>query len=226
MISPTVNFDTKQFTKDMNNIAEYAIGFLEGAERGRLDMMYAVAESTREILEEYIDASARVAPDLLHHVYEWYMTGSPQARLFEIKARATSANIEFDANFTQSKSLKSGAKKPFYNKAMVMEKGIPLTIRPRESKVLAFEDDGEQVFTRGPVTIQDPGGPQVQGSFDRVFREFFNNYFSQSFLRVSGLQDRLDKTDAFVKNISRGKAMGKAAGNSVGYRWITGKGGN
>lgn len=221
-----VRFDSNQFAKEMDNIADYAIGFLEGAQRGRSEMMYAIGESTREILEEYIDSNARVAPDLLHHVYEWYMTGSPQARLFEIKAKSTASNIEFDANFTQSKSIKSGAKKPFYNKALIMERGVPLTIRPREAKVLAFEDDGEQVFTRGPVVVQDPGGPQVQGSFERVFNEFFNNYFSQSFLRVSGLADRLERTESFVRNISRGKSMGKAAGNAVGYRWITGKGGN
>jgi hypothetical protein len=221
-----LEFDTKQFAKDMDNITAYAVGFLEGAERGRKDMMWAVGESTKEILENYIDSNARVAPDLLHHVYEWYMTGSPQARLFEITARSGASTIEFDANFTQSKSLKSGAKKPFYNKALVMEKGIPLTIRPRESKVLAFEDDGEQVFTAGPVTIQDPGGPLVQGSFERTFEAFFQNYFSQSFLRVSGLEDRLENVQAFVRNMSKGQRLGKAAGNSVGYRWITGKGGN
>lgn len=220
-----VKFDSNQFAKEMDNIADYAIGFLEGAHRGRAEMMHAIGESTREILEEFIDSNARVAPDLLHHVYEWYMTGSPQARLFEIKARSTTANISFDVDFTQSKSLKAGAKKPFFNKATIMEKGIPLTIRPRESEVLAFEDDGEQVFTRRPVTVQDPGGPQVQGSFERTFNAFFENYFSQSFLRISGLEDRLDRTEAFVNNISKGKRMGKAAGNTVGYKWITGKGG-
>ena len=220
-----LKFNTNQFAKEMDNIAEYAIGFLEGAQLGRSELMYAIGESTREILEEYIDASARVAPDLLHHVYEWYMTGSPQARLFEIVARSNAREITFDANFRQSSSIKSGGKKPFYNKATVMERGIPLTIRPRESKVLAFEDDGEQVFTRGPVVVQDPGGPMVQGSFERTFNSFFDNYFSQSFLRISGLEDRMDRTNIFVRNMSKGKAMGKSAGKDVGYRWITGKGG-
>lgn len=220
-----VKFNTDQFSKEMDNIADYAIGFLEGAQLGRSEMMYAIGESTREILEEYIDASARVAPDLLHHVYEWYLTGSPQARLFEVVAKSDARQITFDANLRQSKSIKSGANKPFYNKATVMEKGIPLTIRPRASKVLAFEDEGEQVFTRGPVVVQDPGGPMVQGSFERTFDEFFANYFSQSFLRVSGLQDRMDRTNVFVRNMSRSKSMGKSAGKDVGYRWITGKGG-
>jgi len=220
-----VKFNSVQFAKEMDNIAEYAIGFLEGAQRGRAEMMYAIGESTREMLGEYLDSNARVAPDLLHHVYEWYMTGSPQARLFEITARSNAGTISFDANLSQSKSIKTGAKKPFYNKAFIMEKGIPLTIKPRESKVLAFEDDGEQVFTRKPVVVQDPGGKLVQGSFERTFNSFFDNYFSQSFLRVSGLEDRLDRTNAFVNNIAKGKTMGKAAGNSVGYKWITGKGG-
>ena len=220
-----VDFDTKQFAQEMNNITDYAIGFLEGAERGRKEMMWAVGESTREILEQFIDSSAKVNPSTLHHVYEWYMTGSPQARLFEIKANSSTSSISFDATFTQSKSLKAGAKKPFYNKAVVMERGISLTIQPREGKVLAFEDNGEQVFTRGPVVVQNPGGPQVAGSFERVFSQFFESYFKQSFLRISGLEDRLGSVRAFVDNMSKGKALGKSAGQSVGYRWITGKGG-
>lgn len=218
-----VKFNDAEFMRDMDNIAEYAIGFLEGVERGRLSMMQAIGESTREVLEEYIDANARVSPDLLHHVYEWYMTGSPQARLFDIKATNTSSTLSFDADFRQSRSIKSGANKPFYNKAVVMERGISLTIRPRNAKVLAFEDDGEQVFTKGPVVVQDPGGPQVQGSFERVFSSFFENYFSQSFLRISGLEDRMDNTQTFVRNLVKGQKVGRPAGQAVGYKWITGK---
>lgn len=220
-----VKFNDAQFVKDMDNIADYAIGFLEGAQRGRLEMMWTIGESTREILEEFIDSSAKVNPALLHHVYEWYMTGSPQARLFKITATSDARNISFDATFSQSKSIKSGAKKPFYNKALVMERGISLTIQPRDAKVLAFEDNGEQVFTRGPVVVQNPGGPQVQGSFERVFSQFFNSYFKQSFLRVSGLGERMQRTETFVRNMNKGKVMGRPAGQSVGYRWITGKDG-
>lgn len=220
-----VKFNDAQFVKDMDNIANYAIGFLEGAQRGRLEMMWAIGESTREILEEFIDSSAKVNPVLLHHVYEWYMTGSPQARLFKITATSDARNISFDATFSQSKSIKAGAKKPFYNKALVMERGISLTIQPRDAKVLAFEDNGEQVFTRGPVVVQNPGGPQVQGSFERVFSQFFNSYFKQSFLRVSGLGERMQRTETFVRNMNKGKVMGRPAGQSVGYRWITGKDG-
>lgn len=221
-----VRFDDTQFAKDMENIADYAIGFLEGAERGRKSMLEAVGESTAELLAGFIDSNARVAPDILHHVYEWYMTGSPQARLFTIKSNVLSGgSLSFDATLTQSKSLKAGAKKPFYNKAMVMEKGISLTIQPREGKVLAFEDDGEQVFTRGPVIVQNPGGPQVVGSFERTFNTFFDSYFKQSFMRTTGLDQRIGNTTAFVKNIQKGKTMGKSAGNTVGYNWITGKAG-
>jgi hypothetical protein len=219
-----VEFDTKRFSQEMNNIADYAIGFLEGVERGRKDMMWAVGESTRELLEEFIDSSARVNPDILHHVYEWYMTGSPQARLFKITSNSSTSSISFDATLTQSKSIRAGAKKPFYNKAMVMERGISLTIQPRESKVLVFEDNGETVFTKNPVVVQNPGGPQVVGSFERVFEQFFNSYFKQSFMRSSGLAERLGSTEAFARNMSKGQKLGRAAGTPVGYSWITGKG--
>lgn len=218
-----VKFDSKTFMKEMDNIAKYAIGFLEGAERGRKHMMIAVGESTQELLEGYIDANARANPEILHHVYEWYQTGSPEARLFDIVVTPSVAGLQFDGEFRQSKSLKAGAKKPFYNKATVMEKGIPLTVQPREARVLAFEEDGKTVFTPNPVVIQNPGGSQVAGSFERIFDEFFNLYMTQSFLKVSGVKDRLENTKAFVDNIQRGKRMGKTAGNQAGFRWMTGR---
>ena len=42
-------------------------------------------ESTKELNQKLIDANARINPATLHHVYEWTKTGSPNARLFDIK---------------------------------------------------------------------------------------------------------------------------------------------
>jgi hypothetical protein len=49
-----------------------------------------------------------------------------------------------------------------------MERGISVTVVPRSAQALAFEDNGEQVFTKQPVTIDNPGGSQVAGGFERV----------------------------------------------------------
>lgn len=219
----TVNFNTVELFKDFENITGFASGFLDGAQKGKKELIEQIGRSTKEILEDFIDSNARMNPDLLHHVYEWYLTGSPQARLFDISYSSSAGGLSVNATFSQSRSLKSGSDKPFYNKAIVMEKGISLTITPKNSKVLAFEENGEQVFTKGPVVVQNPGGPQVAGSFERVFRQFFNSYYSQSFLRISGIENRIGNTTAFVNGIRKSKSLGRLQGESVGYRWITGK---
>jgi hypothetical protein len=218
-------FNSTQFAKEMNNLMEYSAGFLTGVQRGKIRLLEEVGEKTKEILGQYLDSNARVNPELLHHVYEWYRTGSPEARLFNLNYNAAAGSLSVNSTFTQSTSIKNGSRVPFYNKAAVMERGISVTISPRNSEVLSFEDNGEQIFTRGPVNVENPGGSQVAGGFEKVFSEFFNKYFTQSFMRASGLDERLRNPIAFVKNFSKGKNLGKSLGNDVGYRWIAGKAG-
>jgi hypothetical protein len=219
----TVKFDQKQFQKDMNNLTEYAVGFFEGVQRGKVELLKEVGERAREILYEYIDSVARVNPSSLHHVYEWYQTGSPEARLFDLQYSAAAGSLSMNATFTQSRSVKNGSTTPFYNKAAVMERGISVVIQPRAAKALRFIDDGQEVFTKSPVLVTNPGGQAVAGGFDRTFSEFFERYFTQSFMEVSGLAARIRNTSAFVRNFNRGKTGGRQLGNEVGYRWAAGK---
>jgi len=216
-----VNFDTKQFQKDMKNIVEYSLGFLEGANRGKKQLLENIGQTVIEGLRQFIDANARMSPSTMHHVYEWYQTGSPAARLFEIDYVATQVGLTFNSTFSQSTSIKQGSKVPFYNKAEVMEKGIPVTIIPKSGKPLVFEDDGETVFTKKPVIIGNPGGDGVSGSYQKVFDQFFSKYFTQSFLRSSGILDHLNDPTPFKTNFSRAKKGGRSAGISVGYSWIS-----
>ena len=218
-----IKFDDKKFKKDMNGLTEYAIGFLEGVQRGKVQLLKEVGDRAREILYEYIDSSARVNPSSLQHVYEWYQTGSPEARLFDLQYSAAAGSLSMNATFTQSRSVKNGSTTPFYNKASVIEKGISVTIRPRIARALRFVDQGEEVFTKSPVDVANPGGAAAAGGFDRVFSEFFERYFTQSFMETSGLAARIRNTSAFTRSFSRGRTGGKGLGNEVGYRWAAGK---
>jgi hypothetical protein len=183
MISAEVNLDL--FMKQMRNITEYSIGFTEGVEQGISNLIHRVGQLAVDNIKEYIDSSARVNPQALHHVYEWYQTGSPDARLFDIEYVKSGTNGAFIfSNFRQSSSVKNGSNVPFINKAEVMESGQTLIIRPKNSQVLAFEANGEEVFTQKPVVISEAGGGETTNSFERTFDDFFNNYFSQSFLLV------------------------------------------
>ena len=163
-------FNSKQFKKDMNNIVNYSVGFLDGVQRGKTVFLKTLGMETVEVMKEFIDSNARVNPQMLHHIYEWNLTGSPEARLYDISYTVSNLGLSFKSSFSQSRSIKDGSRTPFYDKARIMENGIPVTIRPRVAQVLAFDDNGETVFTRGPVEVLNPGGIEVDllGAVSRI----------------------------------------------------------
>ena len=191
MISIKLNSNT--LTKDLNNIVQYSLGFIDGVHKGKKVLFSKIGASVKEMLEIFIDANARSNPQALHHVYEWYKTGSPDARLFDINYTVSNVGLSFYSSFRQSNTIKEGSSAPFYNKAKIMEDGIPVTITPKKATMLVFEQDGETIFTKGPVEVMNPGGSQAQGSFERIVNIFFKQYFTQSFLKVSGLKDYFNK---------------------------------
>jgi hypothetical protein len=217
-------FNSNQFKKEMNNIVNYSIGFLEGVQRGKTIFLRTVGMETVEVMKEFIDSNARVNPEMLHHIYEWNLTGSPEARLYDISYTVSNLGLSFKSSFSQSRSIKDGSRTPFYDKARIMENGIPVTIRPKTAQVLAFDDNGETVFTRGPIEVLNPGGTEVEGAFEKTFDMFFNRYFSQAFLRTSGIARYLENPQVYKKNMPEGKKVGKSKGISTGYRWIANAG--
>lgn len=219
-----VKFNNAMFKKDMKNIIDYSIGFLDGVKKGKTPFLQAVGLETVELMKQYIDSSARTNPAVLHHVYEWNQAGSPNARLFDINYTVSGLGLSFRSTFTQSTSIKNGSRVPFYDKARIMEQGISVTIKPKQAQVLAFTDNGEEIFTKGPVNVSNPGGDAVAGGFERTFDEFFNRYFTQAFLRVSGVAKYLENPIAYKKNLPAGKRAGRSKGIETGYRWIANAG--
>lgn len=214
----TIKPITAQFMKDMDNVIGYTFGFLDGVKLGWPAFLRSFGDVSLASLKQYIDSNARVNPQLLHHVYEWYQTGSPDARLFEISYIVRGNGLSFNSSFRQSTSVKQGSKVPFYNKAEIMENGIPVTIIPKQ-KVLAFDDNGEEVFTSKPVKVENPGG-NVQGEYERVFDSFFDRYFRQSFLETTGIASYLRNPIDFKINFRSAKRGGRAKGINVGRNWI------
>jgi hypothetical protein len=212
------------FKKDMKNIIEYSIGFLEGIQVGKTQFLHNMGMLTTEILKEYIDSNARVNPKALHHIYEWSKVGSPDARLYNINYTISNLGLSFLSTMKQSTSIKDGSSVPFYNKAKIMEEGIPVIIQPKQSDVLVFEDNGETVFTKGKVVITNPGGNETKGSFQKVVDTFFNKYFTQAFLKTSGIQEYLTNPVVYQRGLANGKKSGRSKGLQVGYRWITNAG--
>ena len=218
-----VRFNGKQFAKDMKNIMDYSAGFLDGIQMGKQQLMHSLGAQTIEVLKSYIDSNARTNPAILHHVYEWQQTGSPGARLYDIDYSVSNLGLSFRSSFRQSSTIQNGSNTPFYDKAKIMEEGIPVKIRPKQAQALRFVENGEEVFTKSEVAVRSPGG-NVQGKFEETFDNFFNKYFTQAFLRVSGMGSYLENPVAYKKNLAAGKRGGRAKGVSTGYRWIANAG--
>ena len=214
-----VTTTTKSFEKQMNNIVNYSMGFIDGVQKGKTDFLKALGQATITSMGQYVDAQARSNPAALHHIYEWNKTGSPSARLFDLDYTISNLGLSIRGTFTQSETLKKGSTVPFYDKAKIMENGVPVTIRPKK-RVLAFTIDNEEIFTSNDVTVTNPGGTEVQGSFSKTIDEFMLFYFKQSFLRASGIYNYIQNPTVFKKDIKQGSRLGKNKGIQTGFRWI------
>lgn len=215
----SVKFNDTDFFKDIMNVAKYSEGFIDGAQLAKPKLLNELAIVTIEAAKEFIDTNARIDPQRLHHVYEWYMTGSPESRLYDINYTLSNNGAIFTYEFRQSQSLSKGSNTPFYNKAEIMELGIPVTIRPKNSSVLVFTQGDETIFRPGPIVVDKPGG-DVQGEFEKILDIFFNKYFTQSFLEISGIAYNLEHPKEFKKYLK--KRSSRSEGTSAGYEWIAG----
>jgi hypothetical protein len=214
-----VNLETRAMQKSLENIVNYSFGFLEGAQSGKKKMLDNLGEGVIQALGQYIDTMARGDQYAMHHVYEWYQTGSPAARLFDLSYTISNLGLSVKSSFRQSMTISEDSNEPFYDKARIMESGIPITISPKR-KALVFEEGGETIFVSRPITINNPGGTAVDGSFERVFDTFFKLYFTQAFLKSSGLFEYISKPVLYKKNIAAGSKGGRQVGKKVGYTWI------
>jgi len=214
-----VKTNTLSFEKTMNNIIEYSYGFLEGVQNGKKIFLKHLGDETMKAMYQYIDVNARMNPKALHHIYEWYQVGSPNARLYDLNYTVSNLGLSFTSQFKKSRSVSNGSSTPFINKASIMENGEAVTISPKNS-VLVFDIDGQTIFTKKEVLVRDPGGPQVQGSFEKIFDEFMLKYFKQSFLRSSGLYEYINNPIMYKKDFAAGSKGGKPVGMTTGFKWI------
>jgi hypothetical protein len=216
--------NTMQFTKDMNNLVNYSLGFLEGAQLGKKALFHRIGPEVIEMFKQYVDSNARANPSSLHHIYEWYQTGSPDARLFDLDYTVSGIGLSFRSTFSQSVSVQQGSNTPFHDKARLMEAGVSATIRPRNAEALRFEIDGQTVFSKSPVFVPNVGGTATTGGFEAIFDEFFGKYFSQAFLRLSGISQTLDNPIVYKRDLPAGLKGGKSVGLKTGFRWVANAG--
>lgn len=134
-----------------------------------------IERGAANLIAEYfmrtIDARARANRTRFHHVYEWDKEGDSNSRLFKKNVTSTPAGAVIRFSFTKSKEPNRNGY-VFANKAQVMESGQTVVIKPRSSKFLVYEINGNKIVTQKPSVVQNPGGPEVQGSFASEWKEF------------------------------------------------------
>lgn len=216
-----VKTNTKMFEKQMQNIVDYSIGFLEGAKNGKTQFLENLGEGIVFALGQYIDVMAKSNPKALHHIYEWNNVGSPSARLFDLSYRVNGLGLTLGSRFKQSRTVSEDMTVPFYNKARIMEDGTSVRIVPTGNKPLKFNTGSGEIFTKNAVTVDNPGGDLVVGAFSSTVDEFISKYLSQSFLRSSGLYDYIEKPVLYKNNIRSGSRFGRSKGIETGFSWIT-----
>lgn len=216
-----VVINSKDFNKKMNNALKYSQTFASASKSKENYINNKVANTSIEAFYEYLDVLARTNPAMLHHVYEWGQTGNPDGRLYELKSKLTKGSAVISADFLDSSSTPEGSDDVFWNKAEVMEEGIPVTIQEVEAQALFFIVDGEEFFRLGPITIQNPGGQATRGSFVRNFEEFYNVYFESIFLKSINFNKHFQNPQAYAALFSsavNGNPIG--AGEAAAEQWF------
>jgi hypothetical protein len=220
MISAQLNFS--KMKKQMDNLASYSIGFVEGAQAAKPQMLNRLGEQVSAVIGQYIDSIALANPSALHHVYEWGNTGAQSSRLFDVDYVVTGGGLSMNATFSQSTSIQAGSSVPFYNKAYIMENGLPVKIQPKTAQALAFTENGQQVFTKKEVVVSKPGGEAVVGGFEKAFDDVVRVYLSQAIFDVTDVGISVKNVRIFKDNLKQGVAGGRSVGVATGKRWITG----
>jgi hypothetical protein len=217
-----VKIDGKKASKMLDNLIKYSNGFLEETKSKESTVTQRLADLSIDGFYDYLDQLARVNPAMLHHVYEWGRVGDPSSRLFELKRALSRNNAIISSEFIKSEVPSNSSNEPFYEKAKVMEEGIPIIIQEVRAQALFFEIDGEEYFRTGPIVIENPGGPDVRGSFVEQFQQFYNVYLEDVYLRAIRFYEYFMDTKEYEKNFKDAVKSNNAdaIGRKTALSWI------
>lgn len=218
----SIRLDGKEAKKVLDNVVAYSNGFIKETKAKESTIVRNLAETSIASFYDYLDGLARTNQGMLHHIYEWGEVGNPSARLVELQKRMSKSSANIEAEFLQSSSIPQGGNEPFYNKAEIMEDGIPITVQAVEAQAMFFQIDGQEYFRSGPITIENPGGEATRGSFLKAFEEFYNVYFDQVYLRAIKFYDHFENPKGFSSGVSQAAKSGNAygIGRTTALKWI------
>jgi hypothetical protein len=222
MATIKVKFNGKKFIDTLTNVTQYSQGFIDEAKRSENKITKKIASTSIDVFYNYLDGLARSHPGMLHHVYEWGQVGDPFARLYQLYLSLQGKSATVSADLLESDVSSSTSKEPFYDKATIMEEGIPIIIQEKDAQALFFEINGEEFFRKGPIYIANPGGSATRGSFVRAFNEFYNIYFTKDYLNSIKFYDHFRGSKEYQKNVKTAAKSNNAMsiGKAAALSWI------
>lgn len=171
-------FNTGKFTEKVLALSTYDSLILENLYINPINKQKinrGAAFLIKNYFNTYMDMRARQTPTAYHHVYEFNKVGDPSSRLFSANINSTpdgTAMITY--SFTQAKEPNKDGY-PFPEKASVMESGETITITPKQGKYLKYQLKDGTFVTSEKSIVENPGGPEVAGSFEKTFSWFMAN---------------------------------------------------
>ena len=210
--------DSSDLVRKIEKIIEYGTSFMHTVNGNRLMFNIELSNKIIDALYSFLDSKAQMQPKALHHVYEPGMIGDPSGRLFEFNANVTVDEIIIYGKFLESTGTPLAGGDPFREKARIMESGITITIEPVHGDFLAFMDDGELVITSSSVTIEHPGGIEVEKSFGDTVYSFLNSYLIKS--TIDPILSALANPVEFDYMFAEGAAVGSTAGNKAAMKYM------
>lgn len=217
-----VKLDGKAAKKMLNALIEYTDGFITETKAKQDTITSRISKASVDEFYDYMDQLARVNPGMLHHVYEWGRVGDPNSRLFELKRKLSKSTAVITADFLQSETPSNTSDQVFYDKAKIMEEGIPVVVQEVEAQALFFEIDGVEYFRAGPIVIENPGGPDVRGSFVKAFEEFYGRYFENVYLRAIRYYQYFMDAKPYEENFNAAMKSGdpRNIGKRTALSWV------
>lgn len=217
-----MKINATKFNNTLTNLVKYTQGFIDEAKNSEAKLSKKISNMSIDVFYDYMDGLARSHPGMLHHVYEWGQVGDPFARLFELRMSLSGKKSTIGADFLESSSVADNSKEPFYDKAYMMEEGIPVVVDEKDAQVLFFEIDGEEFFRHGPIYIANPGGSATRGSFVRAFNDFYALYFQDFYLKSIRFYKHFSTSKEYQKNVRMGTRSRNAynLGKRAALSWI------
>lgn len=236
------------FTEDFNKISQaigqavYTAAYGMGAPGSVRKIETSVKNSVTRRFYPYVNAAARTNPKAFWHLYDGNHVGESPYALFAFDSKQTGSST-FDMAITfrpstimipltpaqatpgpSGRTVKKSAR--FWNKALVMEYGLPTRIAPVKGKFLVFEGkSGNLVFHKGTIVV-DHSNSQTRGALRAIANRFFiggpgettinqiGERYAEEISRVSGMAARYD-LNVSIASDARAKSIAASLGKAI-----------